>query len=83
MKNFLVGLAIGVPTGMLLADHRKGIAERLRNVIHRDLRGITDTDGGKIAAAVNRIAERARERAGNRNEGDAWQGGDNLRRARQ
>lgn len=82
MKNFLVGLAIGIPTGMLLADHREGIADRLRGIIRRDLRGVTHTDGGKIAAAVNRIAERAREGAGSRNEGEAWQGGDSLRRAR-
>ncbi len=82
MKNFLVGLAIGVPTGMLLGDHRKEIVEHLRQAFSRDLRGVTHTDGGKIAAAVNRIAERAREGAGSRNEGEAWQGGDNLRRAR-
>ena len=68
MKNLLLGLAIGVPTGMLLADHRKSIVERLRKTIHRDRRGVTDTNGEKIAAAVNRIAERAREKAGNRNE---------------
>ena len=82
MKNFLVGLAIGVPTGMLLADHRKGIADRLGGIIRRDLRGVTATDGGRIAAAVNRIAERAREKAGSRHEIEAWQGGDGLRRAR-
>ena len=82
MKNFLVGLAIGVPTGMLLADHRERITARLRGIIRRDLRGVTDTDGGKIAAAVNRIAESAREKAGSRHESKAWQGGDDLRPAR-
>lgn len=82
MKNFLMGLAIGVPTGMLLADHRREITERLRSIIRRDLRGITHTDGGRIAAAVNRIAEHARERAGSRHETEAWHGGDTVRRAR-
>ena len=82
MKNFLVGLAIGVPTGMLLADHRREIAQRLRSILRRDVRGVTQTDGGRIAAAVNRIAEHARERAGSRHETEAWRGGDNLRRAR-
>ena len=72
MKNFLVGLAIGVPTGMLLGDHRKAIAERLRRMTWHDLRGVTNTDGARIAAAVNRIAERARERAGERNESAGW-----------
>jgi hypothetical protein len=72
MKNFLVGLAIGVPTGMLLGDHRQAIRERIRKLVRRDLRGVTDTDGGRIAAAVNRIAEHARERAGKRHENEGW-----------
>lgn len=82
MKNFLVGLAIGVPAGMLLADHRRSLADRLRSVLRRDRRGVTQTDGGRIAAAVNRIAEHAREGAGSRHETEAWQGEDTLRRAR-
>jgi hypothetical protein len=82
MKSFLAGLAIGVPTGMLLADHRREVTDRLRSIVRRDLRGVTQTDGGRIAAAVNRIAEHAREGAGNRHETEAWHGGDTLRRAR-
>jgi DNA uptake protein ComE-like DNA-binding protein len=68
MKNFLVGLAIGVPVGMLLGDHWDAIRPRLRRVLRRDLRGVKATDGDRVAAAVNRVAERAREGAGRRNE---------------
>ncbi len=67
-----MGLAIGVPTGMLLGDHRREIAEALRNRFRRDTRGVTNTDGKNIAAAVNRIAERSREEAGSRNENAGW-----------
>jgi len=68
MKNFLVGLAIGVPTGMLLGDHRTAISERLRNMFRKDLRGVTGTDGSRVAAAVNRIADASRESARSQNE---------------
>ena len=72
MKDFLVGLAIGVPTGMLLGDHRQAIGERIRRLIRPDLRGVTRSEGDRIAAAVNRIAELTREHAGRRHEKDAW-----------
>src|SRR5690242_4869734 len=68
MKNFLAGLAIGVPVGMLLGDHWELIEPRLRRFVRRDLRGVTATHGDRVAAAVNRVAERAREAAGSRNE---------------
>ena len=68
MKNFLLGLAVGVPVGMLLGDHWDEIESLLRQLIYRDLRGVTATDGDRVAAAVNRVAERAREAAGSRNE---------------
>jgi DNA uptake protein ComE-like DNA-binding protein len=68
MRNFFVGLAIGVPVGMLLGDHWNEIEPRLRRIVRRDLRGVSATDGDRVAAAVNRVAERAREAAGSRNE---------------
>ena len=63
MKSFLAGLAIGVPTGMLLGDHRQAVAERLRNLLSSDLRGVTNTDGSRVAEDVNRIADKSRETA--------------------
>ena len=75
MKNLLVGLAIGVPVGMLLGDHWDEIEPRLRRLIGRDARGVTTTPGERVAAAVNRVAERAREAAGSRNENSMEAGG--------
>jgi len=68
MKNFLVGLAIGVPAGMLLGDHRQAIAERFKKTFWPDMRGVMPADGSRVAEAVNRIAEAARESARGRNE---------------
>ena len=75
MKNFLVGLAIGVPVGMLLGDHWDEIEPRLRRFVERGRDGVTPTSGERVAAAVNRVAERAREAAGSRNESSMEGGG--------
>ena len=68
MKNFLLGLAIGVPTGMLVADHRQAIADSFRNAFRKDLRGVSGTNGASVAAEVNQVADEAREGAGSSNE---------------
>jgi DNA uptake protein ComE-like DNA-binding protein len=72
MKSFLVGLAVGVPIGMLMADMRAGygdeIERRIRTAVGMELR-TAHSDGDRIASAVNRVAEQAREGASNeRNE---------------
>lgn len=63
MKNFLVGIAIGVPAGMLLADLLidSGLTaeRRIRQDVRRDLRKATaDMEPAEV---VDRVANAARE----------------------
>jgi DNA uptake protein ComE-like DNA-binding protein len=66
MKKILVGLAIGIPAAILLAQRRQAIVRVVRPLLTPERR--PDGEGDRVAAAVSRVAERAREAGGNRNE---------------
>ncbi len=79
MKNFLVGLSIGLPLGMLLgdalrppersamADHMRAIwteaRERARHFAQEEIRKLPGNAGRNVSELLDRQAAQARERA--------------------